>query len=71
MITFFFSDGQPVTDWESAKVADVKTFGRMFHYLLERGIYFPPSQFEAAFVSAAHTEADIEATCVALLGFEA
>ena len=69
MITFFFNDGQPVTDWESAKPSDTKKFGRLFHHLLERGIYFPPSQFEAAFVSAVHTPADIEATCLALRDF--
>jgi glutamate-1-semialdehyde 2,1-aminomutase len=71
MITFFFNEGRPVTDWESAKPSDTKKFGRLFHHLLDRGIYFPPSQFEAAFVSAVHSEADIEATCVALLAFEA
>jgi glutamate-1-semialdehyde 2,1-aminomutase len=70
MITFFFNEGRPVTDWESAKLADTRTFGRLFHHLLDRGIYFPPSQFEAAFVSAVHTNADIEATCAALLDFE-
>ena len=69
MITFFFNEGRPVTDWESAKPCDTKTFGRLFHHLLERGIYFPPSQFEAAFVSAVHTPADIEATCQALRDF--
>jgi glutamate-1-semialdehyde 2,1-aminomutase len=70
MITFFFTGGgAPVTDWETAKVADTKAFGRMFHHLLDRGVYFPPSQFEAAFVSAAHTDADIESTCAALRDF--
>ena len=68
MITFFFID-HPVTDWESAKPCDTKKFGRLFHHLLERGIYFPPSQFEAAFVSAVHTGADIETTCADLRDF--
>ena len=70
MITFFFTEGRPVTDWESAKLSDTAKFGRLFHHLLERGVYFPPSQFEAAFISAVHSPADIEATCVALLEFE-
>jgi glutamate-1-semialdehyde 2,1-aminomutase len=61
MITFFFTD-QPVTDYESAKTSDTKRFGRFFHALLERGIYWPPAQFEAAFISAAHSEEDIEHT---------
>jgi len=61
MITFFFTD-QPVTDYESAKTSDTKRFGRFFHALLDRGIYWPPAQFEAAFISAAHTEEDIEHT---------
>jgi glutamate-1-semialdehyde 2,1-aminomutase len=61
MFTFFFTD-QPVTDWESAKRSDTARFGRFFRGMLERGIYLAPSQFEAAFLSAAHTEADIQRT---------
>jgi glutamate-1-semialdehyde 2,1-aminomutase len=61
MITFFFTD-QPVTDYESAKTSNTKQFGRFFHALLERGIYWPPAQFEAAFISAAHSQEDIEQT---------
>jgi glutamate-1-semialdehyde 2,1-aminomutase len=61
MFTFFFTD-QPVTDWESAKRSDTAKFGRFFRAMLERGIYLAPSQFEAAFVSAAHTEDDIART---------
>jgi glutamate-1-semialdehyde 2,1-aminomutase len=61
MFTFFFSPG-PVTDWESAKKCDTARFGKFFHYLLERGVYIAPSQFEAGFVSAAHSEEDIRAT---------
>jgi glutamate-1-semialdehyde 2,1-aminomutase len=61
MFTFFFTGG-PVTDWESAKVCDTARFGRFFRAMLERGIYLAPSQFEAAFISAAHTEQDIEKT---------
>jgi glutamate-1-semialdehyde 2,1-aminomutase len=61
MMTWFFTD-QDVTDYESAKLSDTKRFGRFFHAMLERGIYLPPSQFEALFVSTAHTEADIART---------
>ena len=59
MFTWFFTD-QPVTDYESAKRADTAKFKQFFHGMLDRGIYLPPSQFEAAFVSAAHTDADID-----------
>jgi glutamate-1-semialdehyde 2,1-aminomutase len=65
MITFFFTD-QPVTDWDSAQNADRARFGEFFRRLLERGIYLPPSQFEAAFISAAHTDEDIERTAAAI-----
>jgi glutamate-1-semialdehyde 2,1-aminomutase len=61
MFTFFFSP-TPVTDWESAKKCDTARFGKFFHFLLERGVYIAPSQFEAGFVSAAHSEEDIRMT---------
>lgn len=61
MMTWFFTD-QPVTDYTTAKACDTKLFARFFHAMLERGIYLPPSQFEALFVSAAHTEADLART---------
>ncbi|MGH9591839.1 MAG: glutamate-1-semialdehyde 2,1-aminomutase [Bryobacteraceae bacterium] len=61
MCTWFFSP-EPVTDWDSAKRCDTARFGRFFYFLLERGVYIAPSQFEAGFVSAAHTEGDIRAT---------
>ncbi|HWB95083.1 MAG TPA: glutamate-1-semialdehyde 2,1-aminomutase [Bryobacteraceae bacterium] len=64
MFTFFFTD-QPVTDYESAKRSDTAKFGKFFRGMLERGIYLAPSQFEAAFVSAAHTGHDIQATVAA------
>jgi glutamate-1-semialdehyde 2,1-aminomutase len=54
-----------VTDYESAKRSDTARFGRFFRAMLERGIYLAPSQFEAAFVSAAHTEEDIRETIAA------
>jgi glutamate-1-semialdehyde 2,1-aminomutase len=61
MMTWFFTD-QAVTDSDSAKSSDIKRFGKFFHAMLERGVYLPPSQYEALFVSAAHTEADIART---------
>jgi glutamate-1-semialdehyde 2,1-aminomutase len=61
MFTFFFTD-QPVTDYESAKRSDSARFGRFFRLMLDRGIYLAPSQFEAAFLSAAHSDADIDRT---------
>ena len=51
-----------VFDFETAKTCDAQRFNRYFHSMLDRGIYQPPSQFEAAFISAAHTEADIDKT---------
>ena len=64
MFTFFFTEG-PVTDWESAKRSDTARFGRFFRAMLERGVYLAPSQFESAFVSAAHGEEDIRKTIAA------
>lgn len=61
MFTFFFT-GQPVTDYESAKRSDTARFGRFFRLMLDRGVYLAPSQFEAAFLSAAHSEEDIDRT---------
>jgi glutamate-1-semialdehyde 2,1-aminomutase len=69
MLTIFFT-GTPVTDYESAKKCDTAKFGRFFHHLLERGVYFPPSQFEAAFVSAAHGARELEQTIAAFREFE-
>jgi glutamate-1-semialdehyde 2,1-aminomutase len=64
MFTWFFAPG-PVTDWTSAAKSDTKAFGRFFRAMLENGIYLPPSQFEAAFISAAHTEHDAQQTIAA------
>jgi glutamate-1-semialdehyde 2,1-aminomutase len=61
MFTFFFSPG-PVTDWESAKSSDTGRFRQYFHWMLDHGVYLAPSQFEAGFVSAAHSEQDIAQT---------
>lgn len=64
MLTAFFSSG-PVTDYASAKRADAKNFASFFQTMLANGVYWPPSQFESAFVSSAHTTADIEQTLAA------
>jgi glutamate-1-semialdehyde 2,1-aminomutase len=64
MFTWFFTEG-PVFDYQSAQHADAARFARFFHAMLDRGIYLPPSQFEAAFISAAHTEEDIRRTAAA------
>jgi glutamate-1-semialdehyde 2,1-aminomutase len=64
MITVFFCAG-PVTDYASARASDTPRFARFFHAMLERGVYLPPAQFEAAFVSLAHGEAEIDATIAA------
>ncbi|MDI6804401.1 MAG: glutamate-1-semialdehyde 2,1-aminomutase [Bacteroidota bacterium] len=61
MFTLFFTD-EEVYDYDSAKKSDTQKFGKYFNEMLKRGIYLAPSQFEAAFVSAAHTEEDIEKT---------
>ena len=64
MFTLFFTD-QSVRDFKSALTSDTGKFRRYFGEMLQRGIYLPPSQFEAAFISTAHTERDIERTIAA------
>jgi len=64
MLTWFFT-GHPVTDYETAKQSATDRFRTFFNLMLERGIYLPPSQFEAMFVSAAHSKEDIERTVAA------
>jgi glutamate-1-semialdehyde 2,1-aminomutase len=61
MLGAFFTSGS-VMDWSSAKLSDVKRYGQFFHQMLEQGVYFAPSQFEAAFLSTAHSSRDIEHT---------
>ena len=61
MFTVFFTD-RDVFDFDSAKTCDTQRFNRFFHAMLDQGIYMPPSQFEAAFISTAHTETDIDRT---------
>jgi len=61
MFTFFFTAKQ-VTDWESAATCDTARFGRFHGALLDAGVWLPPSQFEAAFLSLAHSQGDIDDT---------
>jgi glutamate-1-semialdehyde 2,1-aminomutase len=61
LLTAFFCEG-PVTDWASAKRSDTARFGRFFHGMLDRGMYLPAAQFEALFLSLAHTEAEVDRT---------
>jgi len=67
MITGFFS-AEPVFDAESARKSDKRRFGRFFHAMLEAGVHLPPSQFEAAFLSVAHTDEDVAQTIEAAKG---
>ncbi len=64
MLTAFFTEG-PVTDYASAKRADTKRYARFFHAMLEQGVFLAASQFEAAFVSLAHSERDLEEATLA------
>jgi len=59
MLTLFFTKG-PVTNYETAKLADTQRFGAFFRKMRDRGVFLPPSQFEAMFVSLAHTDEDID-----------
>lgn len=61
MLTTFFTPN-PVVDWTTAKQSDTKRYGQFFHHMLEQGVYLAPSQFEAAFLSTAHSIQDIEKT---------
>ncbi len=58
MLTPYFTEG-PVRDWRTASASDTSAYARFFHAMLERGVYLPPSQYEAAFLSLAHTKEDI------------
>ena len=65
MFGLFFTSAPTVTSYADAMQCDVERFKRFFHGMLDEGVYLAPSAFEAAFVSAAHTEADIDATIAA------
>ena len=61
LLTPFFTT-QPVRDYQSALTADTVAYGRFFRAMLDGGVYPPPSQFEAWFLSAAHSEKDVDKT---------
>jgi glutamate-1-semialdehyde 2,1-aminomutase len=67
LLTLFFAS-DPVLDYAGAKLSDVARFAKFFHGMLDRGVLLPPSQFEALFVSAAHSEQDISGTIAAARG---
>lgn len=64
MFTWFFAAG-PVTDWDSASKSNTEAFGKFFRSMLDSGVYLPPSQYEAAFLGATHTEEDVQQTIAA------
>jgi glutamate-1-semialdehyde 2,1-aminomutase len=64
MLTLFFAGG-PVRSWADAKDCDTKAFAAWHRRMIEQGVYWPPAQFEAAFVSAAHSDRDVDETVVA------
>jgi glutamate-1-semialdehyde 2,1-aminomutase len=67
MFTWFFN-AETVTDWASASRSDTAAFARFFRAMLDAGVYLPPSQYEAAFLGAAHTEEDVQKTIEAAKG---
>jgi len=64
MFTWFFQNG-PVTDWDTASKSNTEAFGKFFRAMLDAGVYLPPSQYEAAFLGATHTEEDVQRTVAA------
>jgi glutamate-1-semialdehyde 2,1-aminomutase len=70
MLTLFCHEG-PVRDYEAAAASDTDRYAALFRHLLARGIYVAPSQFEAMFVSLAHTDADVDRTVEAIADFSA
>ena len=69
IMTAFFTD-KKVVDYDTATTADTKRYAEYYNHLLENGIYAAPSQFEAMFVSFAHTDDDIEKTCQVIESFK-
>ena len=65
MFGLFFGGGRPIERYEQVMACDAARFGRFFHAMLDAGVYLAPSAFEAGFISAAHTDADIDATIAA------
>ena len=67
LLCAFFTE-EEVRDYDSALSSDVERYAQYFGYMLEHGIYIAPAQYEAMFVSAAHTDADIEKNCTIIAG---
>ena len=67
MFGLFFTDERRVDSFAKVMACDVERFKRFFHRMLEEGVYFAPSAFEAGFVSAAHSPGDIDATIAAAM----
>lgn len=65
MFGLFFTDRENITGFSDATACDVEAFGKFFHHMLDEGVYLAPSAYEAGFLSAAHTEADLDATIAA------
>lgn len=65
MFGLFFTDRENITGFSDATACDVEAFGKFFHHMLDEGVYLAPSVYEAGFLSAAHTEADLDATIAA------
>ena len=65
MLTFFMAD-RPVRNFDDAQACDTERYGTLFRHLLEQGIYVAPSQFEAMFVSLAHSDEDVDRTVEAV-----
>ena len=61
MVSIFFTEG-PVTEFASAAESDTEAFKEYFWHMISRGVYLAPSQYEAGFISAAHSEKDLEKT---------
>lgn len=68
LMSIFFCEGE-VVDYESAAASDTEQYAKYFNYMFEQGIYLAPSQFEAMFISSAHSDEDIERTCKAMERF--
>ena len=62
MFGFFFTEEEKITNYQQVMACDIPRFNKFFHGMLERGVYLAPASYEAGFMSAAHTDADIEST---------
>jgi len=69
LLTLFMTDG-PVRNFEDAQACDTERYAALFRHLLQQGVYFPPSQFEALFPSTSHGDEEIERTIAAVAGWD-